>query len=196
MEKTFFIESMSQDQFYEHINSWFAQNRNIVVKRFYISEKTSFGLLVNKSNVQNITIIYDVDNNSNNLYGIAYYEKFALMKISMESMKNSWQRSNPNLDVVTYSYRHNARGQVGNLLMKGIGASNRNQIWIIYKAKGTPKTAVTPVETVEKPTVTATTAAQSPVPQDSVAPKKKFCSQCGKPLLADSKFCQNCGAKV
>ena len=204
MEKTFYAQSQTQEQFFQTINNWFAENRNIRIKNIYTSATTSVGFLVNKSNLSNITLIYEEDNSINALYGISYLEKFALIQIDAESMRDAWQKANPHLQVVTYSYRNNMRGQTGSLVFNGIGANNRNQIWVIYKAKpAAPKPAPQTETTAQvnpKPQ-TETIAQVDPKPQTQPVqtaepPRKAFCSECGAKLAEGAKFCSACGKRV
>ncbi len=180
MEKTFYAEGKNQEEFFKVINAWFSANRNIKVRKLYTARDTSVGLFVNKSNLSNITLIYDQDNSLNNLYGIDYLEKFSLMKISMDSMVESWKKSNPDRAAVTWTYSHNVRGQTGSLLLGGLGGSNRNQLWIIFKCKNlapspAPATVSAPAPATESPTT---------------------CPACQKAVSANAKFCSNCGQKL
>ena len=86
MEHTFYVNNMDQQQFINYVNAWFFNNRNIMVTKLFTTTNTKFGFLVNKSALSDLTIIYDQNNSYNNLYGLDYNEKFALMKISMETM--------------------------------------------------------------------------------------------------------------
>ena len=192
MEKTFYAGKMTADEFYASINRWFAENKNIRVTNLYTSSKTEIGLLVNKAALTNITLIYD-ETATPTHYGIDYLEKFALMQISMQKMKEAWIASHPDFTYVCCSYSHSARGQTGSLLFNGIGANNRNQLWIIYRV---PQNTAPPAPT---PAVKQAAAPQTPViPETPTAPQAgpRRCGNCGYTADADAKFCAACGAKI
>jgi hypothetical protein len=205
MEKTFYAGKMTPDEFYASINRWFAENKNIRVTNLYTSSKTEIGLLVNKAALTNITLIYD-ETATPTHYGIDYLEKFALMQISMQKMKEAWIASHPDFTYVCCSYSHSARGQTGSLLFNGIGANNRNQIWVIYKrplASGnTPVSASTPAPSpAPAPKASAEVAPSAPTnPEADLSPAEEntvnFCPECGKKVTPGAKFCTGCGTKL
>ncbi len=202
MEMTFSAKGTSQEQLFAQINGWFAANQNITVSRIYTDTKTSFGLLVNKSQLANVTIIYEPNNKVNTLYGFDYVEKFSLMKISMEKMKARWIEKNPHLQYVCCSYSHNARGQAGNLVLGGIGAKNRNQIWIVYKvlestlSQPTVQTVPSTAQTVPSTAQTAPSTAQTAQPTSAPANAPVACPNCGYNENAGALFCGACGFKL
>lgn len=196
---------MTPDEFYASINKWFSANRNIHIKNLYTSSKTKLGFLVNKEALTDITLIYD-ETASPTHYGIDYLEKFALMQISMQKMKESWMASHPNLTYVCCSYCHSARGQTGSLLFNGIGANNRNQIWVIYKhptaSANTPVSAPTSAPSpAPAPKASAEPTPAAPLtPEADLSPAEEntvnFCPECGKKVTPGAKFCTGCGTKL
>ena len=206
MEKTFYAGKMTPDEFYASINRWFAENKNIRVTNLYTSSKTEIGLLVNKAALTNITLIYD-ETTTPTHYGIDYLEKFALMQISMQKMKEAWIASHPDFTYVCCSYSHSARGQTGSLLFNGIGANNRNQIWVIYKrplASGSPAPSAAPAAApasapAPTPSVKAETTTPPSNPEADLSPAEEtvnFCPECGKKASPGAKFCTGCGTKL
>ena len=193
MEHTFYVNNMDQQQFINYVNAWFFNNRNIMVTKLFTTTNTKFGFLVNKSALSDLTIIYDQNSSYNNLYGLDYNEKFALMKISMETMVENWKKANPHLQAVTYSYNYHGRGQSGSLWLNGIGANNRNQLWLIYRV---PQNTAPPAPS---PKVEQAAVPQTPViPETPTAPQAgpRRCGNCGYTADAAAKFCAACGAKI
>ncbi len=182
MEKTFYANGRDQVQFFAEINGWFAANRNIIVNDLYIKCKSRFGLLVNKSSLSEITLIYSENGNVSNLYGIDYNESFSLMKVNLNKMKSKWIANNPHLQYICSNYMHNARGQAGSLMLNGIGANNRNQIWIIYRV---PEASRRP--DLQPPAQNIAPAAPT---ADGVCPNCSYNNGIG------SNFCAACGFKI
>ncbi len=187
MEHTFYVNNMDQQQFINYVNNWFYSN--IKVSKLFTSTRTKFGLLTNKSDLSDLTVIYDQGSSYNNLYGLDYNEKFALMKISMASMVENWKQVNPHLQAVTYTYSYHGRGQSGSLWLNGIGARNRSQLWLIYKV---PQNIA--------PSAPAPAAEQTAAPQAPVAPAPtagpRRCGNCGYTIDDGANFCAACGAKI
>jgi len=196
MEHTFYVNNMDQQQFINYVNAWFFNNRNIMVTKLFTTTNTKFGFLVNKSALSDLTIIYDQNNSYNNLYGLDYNEKFALMKISMETMVENWKKANPHLQAVTYTYSYHGRGQSGSLWLNGIGANNRNQLWLIYRVpQNTAPPAPAPAVEQTAAPQPAPAAPQAPVaPAPTAGPRR--CGNCGYTVDGNANFCAACGAKI
>lgn len=105
----------------------------------YTAESTSFGFFVNKSNVCDLTLIYDIDDSVNNLYGFTLYEEFSIVNITKDELKQRWLNMNPDYTIAICNYYHNMRGSTGSILLNGFMAANRAQLAIIYMY--TPRTA-------------------------------------------------------
>lgn len=128
------------------------------------------------------------------------------MQISMQKMKESWIDSHPNLTYVCCSYHHSARGQTSSLMLNGIGANNRNQLWVIYKhpvaSANTPVSAPTPAHSpAPAPKASAEAVPSAPTnPEADLSPAEEntvnFCPECGKKVTPGAKFCTGCGTKL
>ena len=80
MEHTFYVNNMDRQQFINYVNNWFFNNRNIRVSKLFTSTKTKLGILVGKSALSDLTVIYDQSSSYNNLYGLDYNEDFRALK--------------------------------------------------------------------------------------------------------------------
>ncbi len=190
MEHTFYVNNMDRQQFINYVNNWFFNNRNIRVSKLFTSTKTKLGILVGKSALSDLTVIYDQSSSYNNLYGLDYNERFALMKISMESMVEKWKEANPHLQAVSYTYSYHGRGQAESLWLNGIGARNRSQLWLIYKV---PQNTAPPAPA---PAVEQTAATQPMPATPAPAEGPRRCGNCGYTVDDGAKFCAACGAKI
>lgn len=181
MEYTLHRGKLKEDQFVNNISIWLSRHPNIRISKMYTDENTSIGIIVNKSVLSTVTFIYEEDDSINNSYGFDILEKFSLMKIGIQAMKDKWHALHPDCEIVTCNYIHNARGQTGSLMLNGVGASNRNQLRVVYKRK-------LPNLNSQNAVAAPCVATQSPV--------LSFCTNCGSKILPENAFCGNCGKKL
>ena len=63
----------------------------------------------------------------------AVLEKFGFHNTSEEAMLARWQESNPGAKIISKGGGAWMRGESGSLMLNGLGASNRRQIYILFK---------------------------------------------------------------
>lgn len=133
-KKVFTKGSMTEDEMIDQINQWFANNPRVANVSASISLKSGFGLLTNKYILDTVSVEYELfkDNNLNQ-YAMLNLNKFGLVGTTTDKMLEDWKKKNPGAKVVARNGGRNARGQTGSLMLGGLGASNRTQLYIIFK---------------------------------------------------------------
>ncbi|MBQ4037021.1 MAG: zinc ribbon domain-containing protein [Clostridia bacterium] len=133
-KQTFQRDGMSEKEFIEKINLWFQSYPQVANVKASFELKLRFGLLVNKYKLNSVTIEYEQFSGQNeNQYAVEKLSRLALVKLSLDHLLARWQKSNPGATVVSRNGGVNQRGQIGSLLLFGIGAFNRSQLYLLYK---------------------------------------------------------------
>ena len=125
---------MKEDEFINQINMWFAQYPTVANVKASFKLHDAVGLMVNKKVLDSVAIEYEVFKSPNqNQYAIVNLEKFGFHNTSEEAMLARWQESNPGAKIISKGGGAWMRGESGSLMLNGLGASNRRQIYILFK---------------------------------------------------------------
>ena len=134
--QTFQRKNMSEDQFIDEINQWFAKYPKVANVKGKFQTHHSIGLLVNKYVLDSFTIEYELFTNPNeNQYSIVKLSATNLVKTSTDTLLSKWQQKNPEAQVLSRTGGVNQRGSTGSLILGGIGAVNKTQLYLFYKFK-------------------------------------------------------------
>ena len=132
--QTFCREKMSEDQFVEKINEWFAQYPQVANVKGEFLTGDGYGLMVNKYVLNGLSIQYEVINGVNQYqYGVVNLSRFGVIKTSTETLLTEWKQKNPNAIVLKTSGGTHQRGGTTSLFLGGIGAANKTQLYVFFK---------------------------------------------------------------
>jgi len=132
--QTFQRGKMTEDQFVDQINRWFAQYPHVAnVKGKFLLHHAG-GLMVNKYVLDAFAIEYEVFSGVNdNQYGVVKLSTTGLMKTTTDALLAKWQQNNPGAKVLSRDGGVNQRGDAGSLALGGIGAVNKTQLYVFFK---------------------------------------------------------------
>lgn len=132
--KIFERDKMSETEFIEEINTWFNSHTNAINISCNIDTKNSFGLLVNKYKLKQITIKYEMSEfPCLNQYCFVKESKYTLFEKKVENYVAEWEKANSNVAIVTWHGGSHMRGQLESFFLKGFGAFNRVTAYILFK---------------------------------------------------------------
>ena len=132
--QTFCREKMSEDQFVDKINEWFAKYPNVANVQGEFLTGSGFGLLVNKHVLNGLAIRYEIMDGVNQYqYGVVNLSCFGLVKTSCDALLAQWKQKNPNAIVIKTAGGVHQRGGTTNLMLGGIGAANKTQLYVLFK---------------------------------------------------------------
>ncbi len=141
--QTFQRGKMTEDQFIDQINQWFAMYPHVakVKGKFLLHNAT--GLMVNKYVLDAFAIEYELFSGTNdNQYAVVKLCTTGLAKTTTDALLYQWQQSNPGAKILTRDGGVNQRGQAGSLALGGIGAVNKTQLYVFFKFNRTNGTAL------------------------------------------------------
>ena len=126
--------SKSETALIREINQWltaYPQMGNISCD---IDVGSSLGFFVNKFTLKSVTFRYDVLPQNNTFqYAFIHLERTGLYRKKTKDVLAAWQANNPHAIVVQTSGGTNMRGSAGSILIGGIGAANRTQLYVFVK---------------------------------------------------------------
>ena len=133
-QQTFRRDKMSEAQFIEKINRWFAQYPHVANVKGKFLVHHSVGLMVNKYVLDALAIEYELLSGTNqNQYGVIKLESTGLVKTRTDALLARWKQSNPNAVIVAREGGVNQRGTTGSLVLGGLGAVNKTQLYLLFK---------------------------------------------------------------
>ena len=141
--QTFQRGKMTEEEFFNQINQWFAMYPHVanVKGEFLIHDKT--GLFVNKYVVDAFAIQYELLSGTNeNQYGVVKLSTVGLAKTTTDALLHQWQQANPGAKILSRRGGVNQRGQAGRLALGGIGAVNNTQLYVFFKFNRATGTAL------------------------------------------------------
>ena len=134
-QQTFYRDKMSEDQFIQKINQWFAQYPKVanVKARFMIN--SGVGLFVNKYVLDAFAIEYELFSGTNdNQYAVVALHQTGLSKLNTDALLHQWQQANPGAIVLKRDGGVHQRGDAAALVfMNGFGAMNKTQLYVFFK---------------------------------------------------------------
>jgi hypothetical protein len=119
-------------------NSFFRQNKNIIVKTFKVNTRSSFGLLANHAYADSIYITYDEYPAPVNFeYGIREEEtrNWFVIRGADSSFSRKWESENRGLECVAYTAASNARGSSGSLVFGFGDVIEHVTYFVLYRRK-------------------------------------------------------------
>ena len=134
--QTFRREKMSEDEFVDRINQWFAQYPYVgnVKGKFLLQHKA--GLMVNKYMLDAFAIEYELFSGTNEYqYAVVKLTSTGMVKTDTKALIGRWQQSNPGAQLVTWEGGVNQRGSTSSLALGGVGAVNKTQAYVFFKFK-------------------------------------------------------------
>lgn len=132
--QTFARGKMSEEEFMQRINQWFAMYPKVANVKASIHVKNAFGILVDKYTIEAVDISYELFKGDNdNQYAITELSKFALYKTTTDQLLDEWKKKNPGATVVARNGGYHGHGQSGSLALGGIGANNKTQLYVLFK---------------------------------------------------------------
>ena len=132
--RTFRRENMSEAQFIEQINQWFAMYPQVANVKGRFLSNSKFGLMVNKYTLDAFSIEYELFNSANeNQYAVVALSTTTLVKTSTDRLLNNWKQANPGAQVLARDGGVHQCGNRGSLVMGGIGAVNKTQLYVFFK---------------------------------------------------------------
>lgn len=132
--QTFRRENLSEDQFIAKINWWFAQYPQVANVKGEFLTHNGIGVFVNKYVLDAFSIEYELlDGVNTNQYAVALLDQSALYEKTTDSLLNQWKAQNPGAVLLKRHGGTHQRGSTGSLLLGGIGAVNRTQLYVFYK---------------------------------------------------------------
>lgn len=133
-KEVFVRNGLPEADFIANINKWFQWHPNVANVKCNFGIDSSLGLMANKYVLNQFVIEYELYENQNTMqYGLVKEENTALMKKDIKGFIGDWQASRPNVKIVNWQGGTHQRGQVGSLVLGGIGAVNRMNAYIFFK---------------------------------------------------------------
>ena len=133
-QEVFVRNGLSEKDFIDNINKWFQWHPKAANISCTFDMDTSIGLLANKYALNRFVIEYELfENNNENQYGLVKEETLALHKTKAKDFVNEWKQAHPNVKVVDWEGGTHSRGQTASLLLNGLGARNRLNVYILFK---------------------------------------------------------------
>ena len=132
--QTFRRENMSEDDFINQINYWFAQYPHVANVKGKFLVRSGIGVMVNKYVLDAFAIEYELLSGTNkNQYGVVKLQTTGLVKTSTDTLLAQWRQANPNAVILARDGGVNQRGSTGSLLLGGVGAVNKTQLYLFFK---------------------------------------------------------------
>ena len=133
-QQTFRREKMSEEEFINRINAWFAQYPKVANVKGEFLLKHASGLLVNKYVLDAFAIEYELlSGNNTNQYAVVQLSKFGFVRKETNDLLAAWKQKNPGAIVVARDGGVNQRGDTGSLMLNGFGANNNTQLYVLFK---------------------------------------------------------------
>lgn len=133
-KEVFVRNGLSEKDFIDNINKWFIYHPNVANVKARFGIESSLGMLANKYVLNQFVIEYEIYENKNTMqYGLVKEENTGLYKKDIKDFIGAWQQSHPNAKIVNWQGGTHQRGQVGSLMLGGIGAVNRMNAYIFFK---------------------------------------------------------------
>ena len=143
--QTFQRGDMSEDEFIDRINAWFAQYPNVANVKAEMLLGRGFGMMVNKYVLNALSIEYEVfKGENNNQYALVQLSKFGFTCTETDQLLAQWKAANPGATVVRTAGGVHQRGDAGSLAFNGFGASNKTQLYVFFKYDRKLGTALPP----------------------------------------------------
>jgi len=140
--QTFRRENMSEEQFVDRINQWFAQYPYVANVKGKFLLHHGVGMMVNKYVLDAFAIEYELFSGTNDYqYGVVKLTATGLVKTDTKALLGQWLQSNPGAQIVAWEGGVNQRGSTGSLVMGGVGAVNKTQAYVFFKFKRATGTA-------------------------------------------------------
>lgn len=133
-QEVFVRNGISEQDFIGNINKWFQYHPKAANISCKFGLDTAIGLLANKYELNRFVIEYELfERDNQNQYGLVKEENLALMKKNIKEYIGEWKESHPNVQIVNWEGGTHSRGQTVSHLMGGLGASNRMNVYILFK---------------------------------------------------------------
>ncbi len=125
---------LSEQAFIANINQWLYENPRIANVSCHFETDTSFGFMANQYKLNQFVIEYELfEHDNQNQYFLAKEENMALYHKNVRAYMEKWKQEHPQITVVNWSGGVHSRGSTGSLLLGGIGARNRMNVYIFMK---------------------------------------------------------------
>lgn len=132
--QTFRRGSMKEEDFIAQINAWFAQYPQVANVKGEFLLGHGVGLLVNKYTLDALSIEYEVFSGQNtNQYAVVQLSEFGFTHKETADLLAKWKAANPAATVIRTAGGVNQRGSTGSLMMGGLGAKNKAQLYVLFK---------------------------------------------------------------
>ena len=125
---------LNEQEFIANINHWLQANPKIANVKGIFDTNTSFGVMANQYKLNQFVIEYELFTNDNqNQYCLVKEENIALYQKNVKAYMEKWKQEHPQITVVNWSGGVHSRGHVGSILLGGVGAANRLNVYIFMK---------------------------------------------------------------
>ncbi len=129
-----------EDEFIYSINLWLAQHRSIANVKALFDTGTRVGPFVDRAVLNRVVIQYEIIQNGWNKYQYAI-EDVSTINLgipgvtlnSAEDLLNYWKSTHPWAIVTKAFGQKYARGKMSSMMLGGIMAVNKNQVYVLYK---------------------------------------------------------------
>lgn len=134
--QTFTRGNMSEDQFIQQINQWFATYPHVANVKGKFMLNHGFGFAVNKYVIDAFSIEYELFKGENeNQYAVVMLQNTGIVKTTTDTLLARWKEANPGAVVISRDGGVNQRGSAGSLALGGFGATNKTQLYVFFKFK-------------------------------------------------------------
>lgn len=132
--QTFRRGDMTEEQFIQSINQWFAQYPHVANVKGEFLTHHGVGLFVNKYVLDAFAIEYELlSGNNTKQYAVVNLDRAGLYNKSTDALLENWKQANPGAIILKRSGGVNQRGSTGSLLIGGLGAVNHTQLYLFFK---------------------------------------------------------------
>lgn len=132
--QTFRRGNMTEKEFIDNINRWFATYPHVANVKGEFLFNTNFGLFVNKYCLDAFAIEYEIMNGTNkNQYAVTNLSAVNIVKTESNALLAKWKTNNPHATVLRTGGGIHQRGSTGSLALGGFGAANNTQLYIFFK---------------------------------------------------------------
>ena len=133
-KEVFVRNGLAEKDFIDNINKWFQYHPKAANIKCKFGLDTAIGMFANKYVLNQFVIEYELYENENTMqYGLTREENTTFVKKDINGFIGDWQVSHPNAKIVNWQGGTHQRGQTSSLMLGGVGAVNRMNVYILFK---------------------------------------------------------------
>ena len=177
--------SESEEKIMYEINRWLHMNSYFGNMVCEIDVDCALGFFVNRFRLKELLLKYDVLSEINPyIYHFVRLDECDLFRVEPKELLEKWKACNPGAVIIKAQSTTNMRGGSLSVLVGGLGAVNRAQVFIFFKTPRNP--------------AFSHGSKHNGQPGVSLPPQqpKRSCPSCGRRTMPGNAFCGKCGTRI